>query len=125
MSDASVTSEADAVDKAAKWAEALLALVYRGPRDNIDLAIQRAEMMFGIPASTFWSLRYRPPKLMGAWAFYQLKTIYDATCAAQAARANHDLTILKALPRTEARQALIDKAEATLGIAPSRTGTEG
>jgi len=48
MSDATVTSEADAVNKAASWAEALLAKVHHGPGDNIETAMYRAEASFGI-----------------------------------------------------------------------------
>ena len=125
MSDVTVTSEADAVNKAAKWAEALLTRVHRGPGDNIDSAMHRAEQKYGIPAQTFWALRYRRPKEMGvaAWAF--IKSVYDAECGRQEAIVRHDLTVLKALPRTADRQALIDEAEAALRAAQGRTGTEG
>lgn len=119
MSDATVTSEAEAVDKAAKWAEALLALVHRGPGDNVETAMYRAELKYGVPAQTFWALRYRKPKSMGVAAWHYIKSVYEATCAAQEARIRHDLTILKTLPRTEAREALIAEAESTLRTAAS------
>src|SRR6185503_15969931 len=78
MSDVTVTNEADAVRQAARWADALLAKFYHGPRDNVDAAMHRAEAAYGIPAGTFWSLRYRPPKLMGVAAWFHIKAIYDA-----------------------------------------------
>ena len=124
MSDVTVTSEADAVDKAAKWASALLARVHRGPGDNIETAMHRAEQKYGVPYSTLWALRFRKPKKMGVAAWGYLKSVYEAECGRQEAIVRHDLTVLKALTRTPDRQALIDEAEATLG-AQSRTGTEG
>lgn len=55
----------------------------------------------------------------------RLKAAYDAECGRQEARLRHELELVKALPRNEARQALIDETEAALGIAESKTGTEG
>jgi hypothetical protein len=125
MSDASVTTEEDAVRKAAHWAEALLARVHRGPGDNVETAMHRAEQKYGVPAQTFWSLRYRPPKVMAVAAWLRLKSIYEAECGRQEAKLRHELELVKALPPTPARAALVAAAEAELGIAPSRTGTEG
>lgn len=123
MSDVTVTSEADAVNKAAKWAEALLARVHHGPGDNIEAAMHRAERKYGIPVQTFWSLRYRPPKEMGvaAWAF--IKSVYDAECGRQEARLRHELELAKALQGSATLEAAISEAEAALGT--ERTGTEG
>ena len=125
MSDVTVTTEADAVTKAAKWAEALLAKVHHGPGDNVETAMHRAEQKYGIPAQTFWSLRYRPPKQMGVAAWSFIKSVYEAECGRQEARLRHELELVKALPATPARAALIAETEAALGIASSRTGTEG
>lgn len=117
--------EGKRVDQAAKWAEALVCKVHRGPGDSVEAAMYRAETKFGIPYGTLWALRYRKPKAMlgGAWEY--LKHVYYAECGRQEAIVRHDLTILKALPRTADRQALIDEAEAALGIATGETGTTG
>ena len=120
MSDVTVTSEADAVAKAAAWASALLARVHRGPGDNIETAMHRAEQKYGVPVQTFWSLRYRPPKEMGVAAWTYLKTVYEAECGRQEARLRHELELVKALPSTPAREALVAETEAALGIGPSR-----
>lgn len=125
MSDASVTSEADAVNKAARWAEALLARVYRGPGDNVDTAMHRAEQKYGVPAQTFWSLRYRPPKEMGVFAWTYLKSVYEAECGRQEAKLRHELELAKALQGSASLEAAVSAAEAALGAAESRTGTEG
>lgn len=114
MSDLTVSSEAEAVGRAAGWANALLEAVHRGPSDNIEAAMHRAERAYGVPATTFWALRYRPPKVMAVAAWLHLKSAYDNHCAAQGARLRHELEMVKALPRTPDRQALIDEAEAVL-----------
>ena len=113
------------VDEAAHWAEALLQRTYRGPGDTIEAASYRAEQKYGVPAQTFWALRYRKPKDILASIYRTLQSAYEAECGRQEARLRHELELVKALPRNEARQVLIDETEAALGIAPSRTGTEG
>jgi len=126
MTDATINSEAEAVEKARHWARAILAKVHHGPGDdNLEAAMHRAETTYGIPFSTLWGLRFRPPKTMGVFAWFQIKHVYDAICAAQEARLEHDLTLIRALPRTPAREALIRQMESALGTAPSKTGTEG
>ena len=113
------------VDEAAHWAEALLQRSYRGPGDTIEAASYRAEQKYGVPAQTFWALRYRKPKDILASIYKTLQAAYEAECGRQEARLRHELELVKALPRNEARQILIDQTEAALGIAPSKTGTEG
>lgn len=115
MSDDAIRTEADAVDRAAKWAEKLLTRVHRGPGDNVETAMHRAEAMFGIPAATFWALRYRKPKTIAVAAFQHLKNVYEAQVAAQEARLKHELAITRQLPPTPARLALIREVEALLG----------
>lgn len=115
MTDVALTSEADAVKQAAGWADALLARVHRGPGDNIEAAMHRAEQTFGVPVATFWSLRYRPPKMMAVAAWHYLKSVYEAECARQEAKLRHELEITKALAPTRARLALVAETEALLG----------
>lgn len=117
--------EAKRVDQAAKWAEALVTKVHRGPGDSVEAAMYRAETKYGVPFGTLWALRYRKPKAMwgGAWAY--LKHVYEAECGRQEAKLRHELEMVRALPSTAAREALISEAEAALGTAESRTGTEG
>lgn len=95
MSDVTVTSEADAVDKAVRWANALLTKVHRGPGDNVETAMHRAEAKWGVPAATFWALRYRRPKEMGVAAWFYLKAVYEAECERQEARLRHELKLTK------------------------------
>lgn len=115
MSDATFTSEADAVRKAVGWANALLARVHRGPGDNVEAAMHRAEQKFGVPVQTFWSLRYRPPKEMGVVAWTYLKSVYEAECGRQEAKLRHELEITRQLQPTGPRLALIAETEALLG----------
>ena len=126
MTDCTVSTEEEGVRKAAQWARSILAAVHQGPGDdNLEDAMHRAETTYGIPFSTFWSLRFRPPKTIGVAAWFRIKHVYDAICAAQEARLEHDLTLIRALPPNPARQALIAQIESELGIAPGKTGTEG
>jgi hypothetical protein len=113
------------VDEAAHWAEALLQRTYRGPGDTIEAASYRAEQKYGVPAQTFWSLRYRRPKDILASVYRTLQAAYEAECGRQEAKLRHELELVKALPRTADRQRLIDETEDALGTAPSKTGTEG
>lgn len=115
MSDVSVVDDADAVEKASNWAEKLLARVHRGPGDSVDAAMHRAEQAYGIPAQTFWALRYRKPKAMAVAAWLRIKEAYDTACASQEARLRHELEISKHLPPTPARLALVREVEALLG----------
>lgn len=106
------------VDEAAGWAEALLQRTYRGPGDTIEAASYRAEQKYGVPANTFWALRYRKPKDILASIYKTLQAAYEAECGRQEARLRHELELVKALPSTPARQSLIAETEAALGIAP-------
>ena len=113
------------VDQAAGWADALLQRVFRGPGDTVEAATYRAEQKYGVPAQTFWALRYRRPNAILAHIYLTLWAAYEAECGRQEAKLRHELELVKALPTTPARAALVAEAEAELGIAPSKTGTEG
>lgn len=120
MFDAQMT-----VNEAAVWADTLLHRAYRGPGDTIEAASYRAEQKYGVPAQTFWALRYRRPNGILAHIYLRLKAAYEAECGRQEAKLRHELELVKALPRNQARQVLIDEAEAALGIATGETGAEG
>lgn len=109
--DARKMSEA-VVSKASNWAEALLSRVYRGPGDTIDAAMWRAEQKYGVPAQTFWSLRYRPPKDILASVYLRLQHAYECECELQAARLKHEITLARRMLGDEAHEALLDEAEA-------------
>jgi hypothetical protein len=64
------------VERAASWAREMTALESRGPGD-IENAWRRLEARYGIPASTFWSLRYRPPKEIFVSLFVRIHTAYQ------------------------------------------------
>lgn len=98
---------------------------YRGPGDTIEAASYRAEQKYGVPQQTLWALRYRKPKDVLASIYLKLKAAYEAECGRQEARLRHELELVKALPTTPARAALVADAEAALGNSESRTGTEG
>lgn len=109
MSDASAV-----VDDAARWSGALWNKEYVGIGDTQEAAISRASARHGIDPGVFWSLRYRRPKDLLASVYFKLKAAYENECERQEARLRHELELVKALPRTEARQRLVDETEAAL-----------
>ena len=105
------------VDEAAGWAETLLQRTYRGPGDTIEAATYRAEQKYGVPAQTFWALRYRRPKDILASVYRTLQAAYEAECGRQEARLRHELEMAKALQGGASLAAAIGEAEAALGSA--------
>lgn len=57
---------AQLLEEAKEWAKELTAMEIRGPGD-LEAAWHRLETRYGIPYSTFWSLRYRED-LKDIWA---------------------------------------------------------
>ncbi len=108
--------EAEAtVDEASGWADALLQRSYRGPGDTVEAATYRAEQKYGVPAQTFWALRYRRPKGILANIYLTLKAAYEAECGRQEARLRHELEMAKALEGSETLAVAIREAESALG----------
>jgi len=103
------------IERAAGWAEALWNKVYLGLGDTQEAAMYRAEQRYGVPAQTFWALRYRRPKSIAAVIHNRLMLAYEAECGRQEAKLAHELAITKALAPTPARLALIAETEALLG----------
>lgn len=108
--------EAEAtVDQAAEWADLLLHRAYRGPGDTVEAATYRAEQKYGVPAQTFWALRYRKPSGILAHIYLTLKAAYEAECGRQEAKLRHELEVAKALNGGASLEAAIREAEAALG----------
>lgn len=84
------------VDQATQWARELTQRECRGPGD-LPNAWRRLEARYGVPAQTFWSLRYRRPKDLLASIYLQLRAAYQAECERQMRRLEHELAITKAL----------------------------
>ncbi len=103
------------VSEATVWAEALLQRTYRGPGDTIEAASYRAEQKYGVPAQTFWALRYRKPKDILASIYRTLQAAYEAECGRQEARLRHELEMAKALQGGATLEAAISEAESALG----------
>ncbi len=104
-----------AVDQAAGWARALTQSEARGPGD-LDNAWQRLEARYGVPASTFWSLRYRKPKDIVASIYLRLRGAYEAECQRQMRKLHHEIEITKAIAGADhaavrAAEALVDEGD--------------
>jgi hypothetical protein len=103
------------VDEAAKWADGLLARTYRGPGDTIEAATYRAEQKYGVPAQTFWALRYRKPKDILASVYLKLKSAYEHECQRQEAKLRHELALTKEILGDAApHNAVVAEVEAAL-----------
>jgi hypothetical protein len=100
------------VDVAKGWASDLIRREARGPGD-LDNAMRRLEARYGVPYSTWWSLRYRPPKDMLVTVFDRLRDAYRAECERQIKRLEHDITITKAIAGADS--AAVCAAEALVG----------
>lgn len=101
-----------AVDQAASWARELTQREARGPGD-LNNAWQRLEARYGVPASTFWSLRYRKPKDILASIYFRLRGAYEAECERQMRKLRHELEVTKAIAGAD--HAAVRAAEALVG----------
>jgi hypothetical protein len=100
------------VERAAAWAKELTAYESRGPGDT-ENAWRRLEDRYGIPARTFWSLRYRPPKEIFVSLFVRIHTAYRQEQERQARKIEHELAITKAI--TGPDDIAVVATEVTLG----------
>lgn len=116
-----IMTDLSTVDEAAEWADHLVTRVYRGPGDTIEAAHHRAERKYGVPAQTFWALRYRRPKDLLASIYLRLQAAYQQEVERQEAKLRHELLLTKALAPTKDRLDLIREVETLLGPA---TGEE-
>lgn len=108
------------VADAKRWASALVEREFRGPGDTIDAAMWRAEQKWGIDRSTFWSLRYRPPREIFVSVYMRLKHAYEAEIDRQEARLQHELMLAKAAGLHAANSPVVREAEALLGKKESK-----
>jgi hypothetical protein len=102
------------VHEAQRWASALLEREHRGPGDTLDAAMWRAEQKWGIDHSTFWSLRYRPPREIFTSVYMRLRQAYEMECVRQEARLQHELMLAKAAGFHAANSSVVAEAEALL-----------
>lgn len=124
---------------AVKACRFLLDKLVHEQRLSLEDAIGRLASASGVGRSTIWSLRYRPPKEITTAPYANIVAeLWRATGRppfgietmplpedVQAALRGEPVAARSASPDLEKLTALTDKLEAALGIAPSRTGTEG
>ncbi|HVI30438.1 hypothetical protein [Hansschlegelia sp.] len=101
------------VERAARWADALVRAESRGPGD-LDNAMRRIARRYRLSHSVLWRLRYRRPRDVLASVYFTLLAAYEAECARQIDRLAHELEITKAVAGVDGRavraaQALVDK----------------
>lgn len=102
------------VVEARRWADALVEREYSGPGDTIEAAMWRAERRWGIDRTTFYSLRYRPPREIFVSVYMRLKAAYVSECERQEARLQHELMLTKAAGLNAASSTAVASAEAFL-----------
>lgn len=88
-------SAAAIIDEARTIANDLILRESRGPGD-MPRAMERLERQYGIPASTFFTLRYRNPKRIWADVYLQLRAAHDDFRARQLRQLQHDIDITRA-----------------------------
>jgi hypothetical protein len=83
------------IDDCRRLAGYLVSREIRGNGDT-DNAMRRVEQRYGVPFSTLWPLRYRPPRDIGASILARLVAAYQAETSRQQKLAAHELSIAKA-----------------------------
>ncbi len=86
------------VAEAQEWAKALVQHEARGPGD-LKNAMRRLEQRYGVEYSTFWSLRYRPPREIFVSVYERLRAAYLAECERQERLLKHERAITEARGR--------------------------
>jgi hypothetical protein len=100
------------VEEAAKNAAWLVEREARGPGD-IENAMRRLEVKFGIPYSAFWALRYRPPKTIAVEIFARLWEAFETERAYQRKRFEDEDAATH--PKTRLGEAIVRAARALAG----------
>lgn len=80
------------VDQAVQYQKKLVQREIRGPND-IEPAMRRIETKYGVPFSTLWVLRYRPPKRIWADVLDGIRMAYEAQKQEQIRRLRHETEI--------------------------------
>lgn len=85
-------SEALYLDNAARWSRELTRMKARGPGDT-ENAMRQIEREYGVDYWLLWRLRYRLSALkdIGVSAYVALKQAYDAECARQMRKLQHEI----------------------------------
>lgn len=105
-------TDATFVEEAAGWARKLTRGESRGPGD-MENAWVRLENRYGVPASVFWALRYRRPKEIKTSLYFRLRAAYEAECARQMRRLQHEIETTEAI--TGPSHAAVRAASALVG----------
>lgn len=82
------------INQARSMANELVLRESRGPGDMPN-AMRRLESKYGIPAATFFHLRYRNPKRIWADVFLQLQAAYEAAREHQLRQLQHEIAVTK------------------------------
>lgn len=99
------------IEQAANWSKDLTRMRCRGPGD-LENAMRGIEREYGVDYWTLWQLRYTPNRLkdIGVSIYMRLQNAYQAECARQMRKFQHELEITKA--KTGAAEALVRAAAA-------------
>ena len=85
-------TDAAYIDAAQKWSKDLTRMKARGPGDT-ENAMRQIEREYGVDYWLLWRLRYRLSALkdIGVSAYVALKQAYDAECARQMRKLQHEV----------------------------------
>lgn len=111
-----------AVDQAARWSRELVQMRSRGPGD-LQNAMRAIEREYGVDYWTQWALRYRAGRFkdIGTTVFQRLRAAYEAECARQRRRFDHEISIARRVagPAHDAvrqAEALLEDSRTTRGV---------
>lgn len=82
------------IEHARLMANELVLRESRGPGDMPN-AMRRLETKYGVPAATFFHLRYRNPRRIWADVFLQLQAAYEMAREQQLRQLQHEIEISK------------------------------
>lgn len=115
------------VQRATKWALALVQRAEHLGAGGRDRAIHTAARWANVTPNTIWSLLYRKPQEVGASTYFRLRAAYRTHIESVEAKVAENYIALKALPPSPSRDRLVADMAQFLGIAPgeeARTAAE-
>lgn len=104
------------VEKATRWAVALVKRAEHLGVDGRDNAIRTAARWANVTPNAIWTLLYRKPREVGASTFLRLKAAHRKHIESVEAKVAENYIALKALPPTPSRDRLVADMAEFLGI---------
>lgn len=87
------------IDAAEQWSKDLTRMKARGRNGDIDGAMRQIEREYGVDYWTIWKLCYRRSTIkdIGVSIYMRLQAAYQAECAKQLRKLQHEIQITEAI----------------------------